>query len=160
MHQKPNYLIALVLIVISVIIPMTGCSLTQVRFDLKLDKTDYLDYSFGGGELGAEWTQIVICGDGRVTYLYRLPYTGTWPQEEITIEYQLSEPETLDFFQSLVDAGLYDLKNQETGGVDVPRTSIRSTLDGHSLKVSFDGTPGEEIHNKIMVLIKEVHPER
>ncbi len=110
--------------------------------------------------MGAEWTQITIRGDGQVTYRYRFPYTGTWPQQEITREHWLSSDETRQLFQSLVDAGLLGLRSQETQGADVPGTSVAAHIDGRSLDMSMDGTPDEAIHNQMRQLIEGLHPER
>ena len=136
-----------------------GCSEEKpIVFDVQLDESDVINYAFGGGELGADATYITIRGDGHVTYTYSFPYVGTWPQETLTREHQLSNAETQILFQSLVNAGFFDLKSQETQGADVPRTSIQTSVDNHNLDISFDGTPKEAIHSQITSLIAKIYP--
>ena len=136
-----------------------GCGAeTPTAFDVQPDESDVISYTFGGGELGADVTHIAIRGDGHVTYFYSFPYVGTWPQETLSKEHQLSAAEIQTLFQSLVDAGFFDLESQETQGADVPRTSIQALVDNHKLDISFDGTPKTAIHGQITNLIAEIYP--
>jgi hypothetical protein len=146
--------------IIALSLSIINCSPLPVRFTVELDESDFIDYGFGGGELGAEWTHIVIRGDGQVMYQYTFPYNGTWPQDNIDIEHQLSLPETKELFQSLVDNGLFDLSDVKSGGADVPATIITASFDEHSLKVYVEGTPDESIHRKISDIVSMIHPER
>jgi hypothetical protein len=130
----------------------------QISFQVQPDENDFITYSFGGGELGADATSISIRGDGQITYHYSLPYSGTGPQEQITRDHQLAQAELQTLWQSLVDAGLFDLKTQETQGADMPRTWIQASIDNHELDVAFDGIPDERIHGPISRLIKTIHP--
>ena len=139
---------------------MASCLLKQKQFDVQLDASDVLEYGFGGGELGADWTQIVISGDGHVTYHYTFPFVGTWPQEEMNKEHQLTLQETEMLFQSLVDAGLFSLRRMPTLDADVPRTNIMASFGGREVEASMDGTPDEAIHGLMMALIAKIHPER
>ena len=153
--------LSIYLLLLGLVLLVSGCRSSiprQIRFEVQPDESDFIDYTFGGGELGADITTIAIQGDGQVTYHYSLPYVGTWPQQQITRERQLSADELRTLWQSLVDAGLFDLESQETQGADVPRTSIRAAIDNHELDVSFDGTPDERIHGQIIRLIKTLHP--
>ena len=139
---------------------ITGCSLFSIRFTAQPDESDVLNYTFGGGELGADLTQLVIRDDGHVSYRYLLPFEDSWPQDEINRDYQLSAPETEALFQSLVDAGLFDLSYAESEGVDIPRTLITASVDGHMLEAAMDGVPDAAIHGKIEDLVATIHPER
>jgi hypothetical protein len=146
-------------LIVGLIIVAAGCNLTKpISFEVQPDESDLLEYGFGGGELGADYTQISIRGDGQVTFYYLLPYWGTWPQEQIVKEHQLADVEVEALFQSLVDAGLFNLTNQQTQGADVPRTTIKASIDNHELDISFDGTPDETIHSHITKLIQEIYP--
>lgn len=147
------------LLIVGFIILITGCNPAKpIAFEVQPDESDLLEYGFGGGELGADYAHISIRGDGQVTYRYLLPYWDTWPQEQITREHQLSNVEIQALFQSLVDAGLFNLTNQQTQGADVPRTSIQASIDNQELDVSFDGTPDAAIHSHITRLIEEIYP--
>jgi hypothetical protein len=144
---------------------ITGCSAPPVspppvRFIAQPDESDFINYSFGGGELGADGTSIVIQGDGQITYHYTFPYNGTWPQDATTRDHQLSSLETKELFQSLVDNGLFDLTDVDYGGVDVTVTKIMAFIDGHRLEVSIEGFPDESIHGQIKEVISKIHPER
>ena len=149
-------------LMLGLILLASGCHSSPppkpISFQVQPDENDFITYSFGGGELGADATSISIRGDGQVTYHYGLPYSGSDPQEEIIRDHQLTQTELQTLWQSLVDAGLFDLKSQETQGADVPRTSIQASIDNHELDVSFDGTPAETIHGSISRLIKTIHP--
>jgi len=146
---------------------ITGCapSLEQptaspVQPTRQLDAHNFIEYSFGGGEVGADWTELVISGDGHIAYQYTFPNNGLGPAELLSKEYQLSPAETETFFKSLVDEGLFDLKNVDFRGVDVPVTIIKASIDGHQLEVTIEGTPDESIHGKIREIIAKVHPEK
>lgn len=136
----------------------TACVQQDRIFTVQADGSDYVEYAFGGGELGAEWHEITIRGDGQIEYHYVYPYAGEWPQAEFVFEYSLSAEETQHLFQGLVDARLYGLETQHAeGGADIPQTVINASLDGHELAVSVDGTPDEPIHNQMTALVKKVH---
>lgn len=158
MFQLQKCPIAYILIV-SVTLLVAGCSLSQARFVAQPDESDFIEYTFGGGEVGAQWTQITIRGDGHITYHYVFPYAGTWPQEEMTREHSLSPSETQELFQSLVDAGLFALRDLRYEGADIPRTTITASVDERNLEVSIDGTPDERIHSQIRTLVEEIRFE-
>ena len=147
------------MLIVSVTSLVAGCSSSQARFAVRPDGDDLIEYTFGGGEVGADWTQITIRGDGHVTYHYLFSYAGTLAQEEMTREHFLSSSETQELFQSLVDAGLFALTDVRDGGVDIPRATITASVDGHDLEVSIDGTPDERVHSQIRALIEAVRFE-
>ncbi len=157
-HRHSLFLFQLIL---ALILLASGCNSAppkHISFEVQPDESDFINYTFGGGELGADATYIAIRGNGQVTYHYFLPYAGTEPQEQITRDHQLAKAELQRLWQALVDAGLFDLETQETQGADVPRTTIQASIDNHDLDVSFDGTPDDRIHSQINSLIKEIHP--
>ncbi len=147
------------ILIIGLIFLITGCNFAEpTPFVVSPDEDDFITYQFGGGELGADFTEVTIRGDGHVAYRYLLPYTGTWPQEEITRENQLSPAETEAFFQALVDGGIFGLESQASQGADVPRTTITIHLDERELEVNLDGTPEPAIHNQFTNLIEQFYP--
>jgi len=154
-----RYFLWLYPLIFGLILLAAGCNPAKpISFEVQPDDGNFIEYGFGGGELGADYTRISIRGDGQVTFYYLLPYSGTGPQEQIIREHQLSDVEIQALFQSLVDAGLFNLTNQQTQGADVPRTSIQASIDNHELDVSFDGTPEAAIHSYITSLIQEIYP--
>ncbi|MCB0162575.1 MAG: hypothetical protein KDI79_00010 [Anaerolineae bacterium] len=149
------------LLLLSLMLLAWGCSPSlskRTLFEVQPDESDFITYTFGGGEVGADATSVSIRGDGQVTYHYLLPYMGAWPQEQLTREHQLPPDELRTLWQSLVDAGLFDLKSQKTQGADVPRTAVQAAIDNHKLDVAFDGTPDERIHGQISRLTQTIHP--
>lgn len=160
MYQYRHSLLCYQLI-FALLLLASGCHLApprQTSFQVQPDQSDFINFAFGGGEMGADATYLAIQGDGHVTYSYSLPYSYSGPQEPITREHQLAKTELQTLFQSLVDAGLFDLKSRQTQGADVPRTSIQASIDNHELDVAFDGTPDEMIYHHISRLIKTIHP--
>jgi hypothetical protein len=147
------------ILILSVVLLVAGCSSSQVWFVVQTDENDFMEYAFGGGEYGADWTQITIRGNGHVTYHYIFPYAGSWPQEEMIQEHTLSPSASQELFQALVDAGLFALRDLRYEGEDNPRTTIAASIDGHELKVSIDSTPNEQIHSQIRALVEEIRLE-
>jgi hypothetical protein len=147
------------ILIVSVTSLVAGCSLSPARFVVRPDENDFIEYAFGGGELGAPWTQMTIRGDGRITYHYVFPNAGTWPREEMIREHSLSPSETQRLFQALVDAGLFGLIDLRSESVGISRTTIAASIDGHELKVSIEGTPDERIHGEIRALVEEIRLE-
>ena len=136
-----------------------GCWLSPGRDAIQVGEGDFIAYAFGGGEAGAEWTEITIRGDGRVTYHYRFPFAGTGPRSEITREHSLSPTETQEFFQALLDAGLFDLRDVRSGGADIPGTSITASVGGRELDVTVEWTPDERIHGRVQALLDTIWAE-
>jgi hypothetical protein len=111
-----------------------GC---ERNFDLQLDKKDTIIYITGGGELGAPWTEVAFSGDGAVNYRYIHALEHNQAQRETTAKYQLFAEDTRDLFQSLIDIGFFDLKNNTVLGADIPRTMITASIDGANHQVSW-----------------------
>ena len=157
---------SIIVIVIVLSLLIVGCGLvpeptpTPVRFSVQSDESNFIEYGFGGGELGADWTQLYISGDGRIMYQYTFPSDGTGDAEFLSREYQLSPTETEVLFQSLVDEGFFDLTDVDYGGVDADFTLIKASVDGHQLEVMIEGWPAESIHGKMREIVDKIHPEK
>jgi len=137
----------------------TGC---DYRFEAEPDKNDYIIYQSGGGELGASWVKIVIRGDGSVEYHGKYPYEGTWPQKELSNTYKLSVGRTKQLFQSLIDTGLFSLKDKTMHGADLPFTGISADIDGHTLDVSWNiitDSESDKKYTEVNVLIWKISQE-
>jgi hypothetical protein len=113
----------------------TGC---DTRFEADPDKSDYIIYQSGDGEPGASWVKIIVHGDGSGEYSGAYPYDGTWPLKETSKAFTLTTGRTKQFFQSLIDAGLFSLKDKTTPGADLPFTAIRATIDDHTMDISWN----------------------
>jgi hypothetical protein len=138
-------------------------------FDVQPDSTDFITYGLGGGELGAEWTEITIKGNGEVQYHYRFPLGTEKQQRETSKQILLSSKEMKNLLQSLVSAGLFDLSSEPTRGADIPASTIKAEIDGHTIQARIDNlfTAGQEknsqwkqVHDLLWPLIKRAHPER
>jgi hypothetical protein len=151
MHNKLKR-IKILFILFSLTI-LLGCT---TRFDVDPSEDDFISYHFGGGELGADFTEIRIDGNGNITYLYKVPYEGEWPPKKVDKLYSISKNEVVTLFQTLIDRGLFDQKSKKHVGQDVPSTNVRALIDGHSINVSF---PGIRVPQEISDLINKIHPE-
>jgi hypothetical protein len=131
-----------------------GCRTT---FAVEPDRTDFISYSFGGGEVGADFGEIKIRGDGAVTYRYTYPEPR---REELTRETALSPAETKKIMQGLIDAGLFDLKSERLGGADLDWAKVRAQMDGREVGADFAGRFDglKEVRELILPLIKDLHP--
>jgi hypothetical protein len=112
-----------------------GC---DTRFEAEPDKSDYIIYERSGGELGSSWVKIIIHGDGSGEYYGKYQYEGTWPQKETSKTFKLTTGRTKQFFQSLIDARLFSLKDKSIPGADLPFTAIRATIDDHTMDISWN----------------------
>jgi hypothetical protein len=137
----------------------TGC---DYRFESKPDKNDYIIYQSGSGELGSSWVKIIFHGDGSVGYFAEYPYEEIQPHKVISGTYKLSMERAEKLFQSLIDAGLFSLKDKTMQGADLPFTSISANIDGHTLDVSWNvitDSDSDQKYSKVNILILEILQE-
>lgn len=103
-------------------------------FSVELDPSDVVMYGSGGGELGAPWVEVVVRGDGSVTY------QETEGGVKAFAEVQMDQQEVIQLFQDLVDLGLFCMKpGLHGGGADVPVTKIEARIGGKELDAAFAG---------------------
>ena len=124
-----------------------GC---DPRFDLNLDKEDYVTYQTGGGELGAPWMEVTFMGDGSVNH-------RNTSRIETTATYRLSPKDTKKFFQSLVDIGLFDLRNKDALGGDIPMTVITASVDGRNRQASWGLITDEDVDKRYTMINKLIN---
>ncbi len=56
-----RHTILLYLLIFGLILLVSGCNPSkQISFEVQPDESDFINYAFGGGELGAEATQVFI----------------------------------------------------------------------------------------------------
>jgi hypothetical protein len=153
--MKGRYIEILLPIFVVIALLFGGCRTT---FAVEPDRTDFISYAFGGGEVGADFSEIEIRGDGAITYRYTYPVPR---RKELIRETSLSPAKTKKLMQDLVDAGLFDLKSERLGGADLDWAKVRAQIDGREVDVvftgKFDGLSG--VQELILPLIKEIHPE-
>ncbi len=66
----------------------SGAAHSQVT-DLPTTGTTTVEYSFGGGEMGADYTTVSVRGDGLVKYQYTFPLNKQRPQDKLNREKNL-----------------------------------------------------------------------
>ncbi|UCE79599.1 MAG: hypothetical protein JSV13_02905 [Nitrospiraceae bacterium] len=138
------------------VLMFSGC---DYRFEAKPDKSDYIIYQTSNGELGASWIRIVFHGDGSIGYYGENPYEGIGPEKVISGTYQLSIGRTEKLFQSLIDTGLFSLKDKTVQGTNLPFTSISANIDGHTIDVSWNiiaDSDSDKKYSRVNILITEI----
>lgn len=136
-----------------------GC---DYRFKAEPDKSDYIIYQSGGGKPEASWIQITFHGDGSVGYFGEYPNEELQSQKVISGTYKLSRGRTEQFFQSLIDAGLFSLIDKTIQETDLPFTRINANIDGHSLDVSWNvitKSDSDQKYSKVNILVSEILEE-
>jgi hypothetical protein len=97
---------------------------------------DFASYRFGGGEVGADWTELTIHEGGALIYRHMTTFGGRTPVRLIERRMYVPAPEARETLRSLTDGGLFALKSRRPRGVDVPTAAFRARMDGRSLDVS------------------------
>jgi hypothetical protein len=135
---------------------VVGC---RSPVNVKPHRSDFVTYRFGGGEVGADFTEITIRGDGSVTYRYHYPLKEKDVLERKSV---LSLGETKIFFQDLTNAGLFGLKSDRMGGADLDWADIRAQVDNRRVEAKYIGRfEGlTEVRRLFFPLLKKMHPER
>jgi hypothetical protein len=86
--------------------------------------------------------EVTFLGDGAIKYHHIHTYAGIKPQKETVETYKISVEETKQLFQSLVDNGLFDLKNNVASGADIRLTVVSANIDGHKLRIKWNAIKG------------------
>ncbi len=135
---------------------VVGC---RSPVNVKPDRSDFVTYRFGGGEVGADFTEITIRGDGTVSYGYHFPLNE---RDVLTRKAVLSPAETKNLFQELANAGLFGLISDRMGGADLDWADIRAQVDNRRVEAKFIGRfEGlTEVRRLFSPLLKKMHPER
>jgi hypothetical protein len=146
----------LLFLVASLACIVVGC---RSSVNVKPDRSDFVTYRFGGGEAGADFTEITIRGDGTVSYEYHFPLKK---RDVLTRKAVLNPAETKILFQDLVSAGLFGLKSDRMGGADLDWADIRAQVDNRRVEAKFIGRfEGlKEVRRLFSPLLKKMHPER
>jgi hypothetical protein len=102
---------------------------------------DHFTCEFGGGELGAGFTQISIDSLGALRYKRLAPYVGTWPQAETAASVALPPTEAAKLFERLAAAHLPDIKSVKIPCCDYETAHLTGSFSGKAFDILVPGWP-------------------
>jgi hypothetical protein len=97
---------------------------------------DFAAHRFGGGEVGAGWTEVTIRASGVLVYRHMTTFDGKTRVRSIRRTLHTSAVEARETLQSLVDAGLFALRSRKARGADIPTATFKARIHGRTLHVS------------------------
>ncbi len=140
----------------------SGAAHSQMT-DLPAISTTTVEYSFGGGEMGSDYTIVSVRGDGLVKYQYTFPLNKQRLQEKLNREKNLSKKEVIEFYKSLMEAGVLKLRDYPPQCCDIPSHTLVLKVPGNSRKASSQILSTDPEWNAIISifgsLLKTLHPE-